>query len=321
MNTSQKSFVEHWSDFWQKMKSKEYEDAFSSARDNESQYSEYKKELMLMLLCSQSALNKREDAMLTLQKALDEQLFWSTDILDRIIDRSLKNIKDEDQFKLYYAKCDEILKALQKDAKPIYSIELAKSYQPEQALNLIVALHWRGAEGADLLKQHSSYLFSKGYSMLLPQSSQVYGVNEYCWDDYKLAVKEIQNHYNDVNNKYKIEGEDLIWMGASQGGGVALKMMLQNILSVDVNKFILLFPSVREKDVNEYISLLKSTDPTKGVYIYGEKDPGKELNRKIFDAAIDAGHQWKWIEIKGLHHNFPENMDGYFKESLDFLNM
>jgi len=94
MNTSQKSFVEHWSDFWQKMKSKEYEDAFSSARDNENQYSEYKKELMLMLLCSQSALNKREDAMLTLQKALDEQLFWSTDILDRIIDRSLKNIKD-----------------------------------------------------------------------------------------------------------------------------------------------------------------------------------------------------------------------------------
>lgn len=321
MNTSKQSFVQHWKDFWQKMKSKEYEEALSSAKEKESQYPDFKKECMLSILCAQSALNKKEDARLTLQRAMDEKLFWPTETLDQIKEKSLKNIKDEDGFKLYYEKCDEFIKTLRKEAKAIYSIKFAKNYLPEQMLKLIVALHWRGAKGVDLIKQHCNYLSSQNYSMLLPQSSQVFGLNEYCWDDYELAVKEVQKHFNEVSDQYKVDHENLMWFGASQGGVTALKMLLQNVLPVKADKFILLFPHVfRKEHVDEYIPLLKSADPVKGVFIYGEKDPGKELNKKIFDAAIDAGQDWKWIEIEGLHHGFPEHiMDVYFKEALEFL--
>ena len=63
-----------------------------------------------------------------------------------------------------------------------------------------------------------SKILDTGYAMLLPQSSQLMGEEQYCWDDYDLSVQEITAHYQQFAEQYQVQENTLILAGSSQGG-------------------------------------------------------------------------------------------------------
>ena len=57
----------------------------------------------------------------------------------------------------------------------------------------------------------------------------------------------------------------------------------------------------------------------KGFIITGEKDFYFQKVKELYEEAQKLKLQCKFVSIKGMGHNIPENFDTYLNEAIDFL--
>lgn len=182
---------------------------------------------------------------------------------------------------------------------------------------LLISLH-----GANMnLRQYRAnwkFLAGSEWLVALPQSSQLGGRDVFVWNDLDAAERELSEHYQALRQRGKFKPEHTVISGFSQGGRVAIRAALKQL--VPVNSFIVNCPYV--PDLEEMTALLDACQNRglRGYFLLGEEDPSctpgalqlqQEFEKRGFKCAVDV--------IPGLHHGFPENFPDVFQRALDFV--
>lgn len=152
------------------------------------------------------------------------------------------------------------------------------------------------------------------YVFGFPQSSQVFGCNTYCWDDMDISVKEITTMFNEFKEKFNSK-EDII-AGASQGGRLAIELVLNDIIAS--KGFIAVIPSIQ--NVAAFENLINENKKViKGYIITGDKDSFYNNVVELVKIFEKNNYQCRLIVKEGLGHFFPKDFTDLLKEAIEFV--
>ena len=295
---------------------KKYKEALKVAEIAYENYKDKIIETTFWLACFNSLLKKKDKTIKILNNALDNGIWWSPQLM--ISESDFDFIKKYKEFKEILERCRVFFEKAQSKAKPKCLLFHPEDFNSKKENKLFIAIHFRGSNAEEFEEYFKKSVLKRGYMLAVPQSSQIFTLNKFCWDNREIAKKEISNHYNEINNKYRLDEKETIIAGASQGGGLSLELALgENELHI--KKFISIIPGI--VDVSSYIPLLKSgvSKNIKGFIITGEKDFYFQKVKELYEEAQKLKLQCKFVSIKGMGHNIPENFEDYLNEALDFL--
>jgi predicted esterase len=233
-------------------------------------------------------------------------------------EKDLDSIRNRKEFKKILKKCSQIFEEKQKESKPEKLVFYPDNFDEKKKYPLFVALHWAGGN-AEEFSEYWKHVLKRGYILLVPQSSQLYGPKKYWWGNREKGRKEVIDHIIKIKERRNLVENNSIIAGASQGANLALIDLLLGDTPLNIQKFIGVIPPIH--DVSFYVPLLKN-GVRKGVRIYiiaGEKDIFTKKTKELYSEMEKAGLQCKLTIIPEIGHEFPLNFDDYIDEALDYL--
>ncbi|MGH0426896.1 DUF3089 domain-containing protein [Bacillus pretiosus] len=256
--------------------------------------------------CAYSVEGKGEEAIAILNGAMQKGIWWNPHTL--MYDEDLKVLQDKADFKVIVKKCEEIFKKQQLTADPKLF-----TYGNEKAKAGLFSLHWRGSNIDDFAPYWCEEEILHEYILGFSQSSQIHGMKSYSWDNHEIAIKDVMKTFNDFVNKYNLE--DIIIAGASQGGNIAIELVLKNMLATQ--KFIAVIPAIR--DVKAIESIVVSNDITnvEGCIVTGDKDLFYENTLQLMSMFEEYNVNCKLIVREGLGHLFPADFTQILKNIME----
>jgi predicted esterase len=169
-------------------------------------------------------------------------------------------------------------------------------------------IHGRGNSAVEF-SRHWQPLLDDGWTLIVPQSSQVYDSESWCWDDAELARAEVRQHWEDCRRKRGMDLAGMIVAGASQGG--VLAMEAANEAGVPWLSVIPSFP--RGYDVSP---LMAVPSHTVGAILLGENDPAAARARTVI-SQLDAGGVRVIVKtMQGAGHELPPDFCDFAAEAL-----
>jgi len=292
-----------------------YSEALQVAEEANARFKDEVSETSYWLACLNSVLHKEDKAIEILKGSLNADTWWSPKQLEK--EKDLDPIRNHKEFKEILEKCYQMIEEKQKESKPERLVFYPDKFDEKKKYPLFVALHWAGGN-AEEFSEYWKHVLKRGYILLVPQSSQLFGQKRYCWEDWEKAKNEITDHILEIEKHNLIE-DGIIIAGASQGANREIINFAFEDTPLNIKKFIAVIPPIR--DVSFYIPLLKN-GVRKGVRIYiiaGEKDIFAEKTKELYSEMEKAGLQCKLTVIPGIGHEFPSNFDDYIDEALDYL--
>ncbi len=292
-----------------------YSEAREVAEDAYARFKDEVSETSYWLACLNSVLHNEDKAIEILKSSLNAGIFWSPKQLEE--EKDFDPIRNLEEFKEILEKCSQIFEEKQTQAKPERLVFYPDNFDEKKRYPLFVALHWKGGN-AEKFSTHWKHVLKRGYILLVPQSSQLFGPKRYCWDDWEKAKNEITNHILEIEKHNLIE-DDIVIAGASQGANRGIINFAFEDTSLNIKKFIAVIPPIR--DVSFYVPLLENgaKKGVKGYIIAGEKDMFTENTKELHSEMEKVGIQCKLTVIKGMGHEFPSNFDDYIDEALDYI--
>jgi predicted esterase len=204
------------------------------------------------------------------------------------------------------------------EIEPEYIVRTPDQYKDSVKYPLFIALHGWG-ENAELF---TNYWYSeelrKKYIVLYPQSTQIVGMKNYCWNDSELSKKEVYSIYQEILQNYNVDESQIIIGGFSQGAGLAMEMGFMQT-NIPIKGFVSLCPPVTELYSEKEIKKGVNED-VRGVIITGDKDPSYQRQGEMVDLLRDNKLPVDYNVVKDLGHWFPEDLPKYIDNSLEFIN-
>lgn len=293
-----------------------YSEALKIAEEAYARFKDEVSETSYWLACLNSVLHKEDKAIEILESSLNAGTWWPPKQLE--MEKDLTPLKNREEFKEILEKCYQILEEKQKESKPEKLVFYPDNFDERRKYPLLVALHVKGGNAEESSK-HWKHVLKRGYILLVPQSSQLFGPKRYCWDDWDKSKNEVLSHINEIEGSHNIDEDSIVIAGASQGASVAIIDLVVGDTPLNLKKCIAVFPAV--DDLLFYIHLLESgaRRGVKGYILSGEKDYFLENTKKLYQEMVKAGIQCKLTIVPGLGHDFPSNFDDYIDEALDYL--
>lgn len=254
-----------------------------------------------------------------------ENIQKSADCIKNALDRGIWYPKpffeaqlDTEEFKELLPTWDELEQAAKKNAKPEWQIFLPKDYDPAKDYPLFIAIHGWGEDIKLFSKFWHSPVINERYIMAMPQSSQMVGSLNFCWNDREKTHQEIAQLYEHIKKLHRIDTGNIITGGFSQGATVALDMAL-NFDYVPLKGVISLNPS--KPEFFDEIAIVKAV--RKGIrfcIVTGDKDgdyPAQQEMKKEFDkygdlCSIAVRENWG--------HWFPEDLGQRLDDAVYYIN-
>ncbi|WP_166703555.1 DUF3089 domain-containing protein [Bacillus albus] len=256
--------------------------------------------------CAYSVEGKDEEAIAILNGAMQKGIWWNPHTL--MYDEDLKGLQDKPGLKAIVKRCEEIFKKQQLTANPeLYS------YGNEKAKTGLFSLHWRGSNINDFAPYWCEEEILSEYMLGFSQSSQIYGMNSYSWDNHEIAIKDVMTTFNEFTDKYKLG--DIIITGASQGGSIAIELALKNMLGTQ--KFISVIPAIRDVEAIERMVVSSQVANMKGYIITGDKDPFYENTLQLMSMFEKYNVDCNLIVREGLGHLFPKDFTQILKNIME----
>jgi predicted esterase len=183
---------------------------------------------------------------------------------------------------------------------------------------LLLALHGGGAN----VESHVSHWLAAvehGWLVALPQSSQVYAPGTFTWNDWEWAQQEVGARYAALCNEHSIDPNRVVVSGFSQGGGLALWLVLSG--AIKAQGLLLVGPFLDE--VSHIIPLLEKRVPD-GLRVYlvaGQRDRYCHgIVKQLANLLPAYGIMCKVDDYPDLEHSFPVDFEIKLPESLSFLD-
>ena len=254
--------------------------------------------------CMHSLLGNGEAALSALKDGLDEGQWWSPRKLDD--DGDLEPVRGSAGFAAVREECELRFLEAQARARP-HCMVLAPSTATWEPRTLLV-IHRRG-DTAPGFAAYWRQLVDQGWTLIVPQSSQVYDSAGFCWDDAEQARGELRAHLDDCRRKRGVQMEGMMIAGASQGGRLALE--LAHEAGVPWLSVIPFFPE--GYDVSPLIAVPAHT---RGAFLLGEHDPASVNARRVFAALESGGVRAVARTMKDVGHDFPDDFAAQAAEAL-----
>jgi predicted esterase len=264
------------------------------------------------------AVSKRVDeALEVFQKAIKKGYWYPVEALRK--DEDLSNLQQLPEFGLSLSICEKRQKEAMRDAGPERMIiQPVKSFSPHYPL--VIVFHGRNAN----LNESASYwkdLVNYGWMIALLQSSQVIGVDSFCWDDRELAVKETRQQFDEIIEGYSIDPDRIILSGFSQGGGLAIWLVLQR--KIPAAGFIAVSPylaEVKQLTNREYgLTPDASLRSPKGYLVTGDRDEHQSMFDDLEILLQTNGIEFIRERHTELGHEYPGNFSESFLQAVGFI--
>lgn len=181
---------------------------------------------------------------------------------------------------------------------------------------LLMAFHMRGSNLETTLPYWRTATRA-GITVAVPQSSQLFGPNEYEWTDTELAEQEALQSFRRVQAGYYIDTSQVVLAGASQGAALATKLALQGS-PIPARGFISVVGSERA----ETLALLlpgAAQRGVRGVLMTGEHDPARPSIEEVYRTLKEAGIEVRLEVIAGLGHDYPNDFELRLQAALAFV--
>lgn len=258
--------------------------------------------------CLRSLIGERQRAMDGLRAAMQAGLWWPAEWLDT--DPDLDALRGTAEWSALVAECQCCRARAQAQARCKLFVNAPLSAGPREALPCVFAIHWRG-DNALAFGEAWQWLAQRGYVLALPQSSQVFGIDTYCWDDLATAMSDLRELWAALAMAVPCDPERTCVAGVSQGGARALEF----VIKMDCRPLppvIAIVPWGTDP-----LSLVDSlgegrNQRLRGAIWTGTEDPGYEdakvLHRELQLRSCD----YELIVGNGLGHTLPKDFERSF---------
>lgn len=301
-------FIDFQERIFRYFKEQNYSKVRQEIQSSSKEFKRYNEKLMFWEACSYALEGKTHEALLALERGLIKGAWWNPDQL--LLDPDLKSLHGEERFKQIIKRCEQKRQSWNKNGR--YSLKVQGN--PEGKIGLFI-LHPRGGNVEDLIPYWmDEELLTKVY-FGFPQSSQVYDVRNYCWDDEDKAKEELKKLYEGFLASF--QGDQVLLCGVSQGGRLAIKEALCGNWQ-KVQGYIAVIPSLKVGESLEILSNLKG-DHMKGYIVTGDKDPffkeQEALKRALDEKLMICGMR----VTKDLGHFIPQDFQQILKDAISCI--
>lgn len=259
----------------------------------------------------QSLLNRPDDAVTILREGLSKGLWWNPQQFKS--DSDFVNLLGAPGFAEVLEQCKIALEMARTESQTKLRL-----YPSSNAISpLLVALHMRGGNSADSAP-FWEIATKNGWTVALPQSSQVYSMDGYCWDEVALLEREVADVLILLSTQHSLDVSSVVYGGASQGGMAAIYLALK----YGARGFVAVVPSFGSQVGRfEWEGLLETaaSKGVRGVVISGERDWALRPTQDAAKKMQHAGLQMSLEVVPNLGHDYPANMSERLKAALEFI--
>ncbi len=229
----EKEFIKAMNEVIELKKRQKYKDIITKSEEIKRNFPERARKPFLWQAAAYANLGSIDKSLDVLIAGADEGEWWNPESLLRI--EELKVLHHRKEFKRLLELGNEKVESHKSSYEPFLKVHKGNKESPS-----ILAYHWRGSTAEDFSEY---WLDHPNITYGFAQSSQLYEKNSFCWDDEDRTAIDCQTIQHDFN---PYQNGPLILAGASQGGMIALKQVLNN--EMDAVGFILFAPAVKDLD-------------------------------------------------------------------------
>lgn len=268
-------------------------------------------------VCLSSVAGDTEAALSALKEAVDQGIWYAVSNLRQ--DTDLGPLQGLPEFERLVEICRERSAAAQAAAMPTRLTlrpEAAAEATPAAASPLLITLHGNGGNARGSA-DHWRPAVRDGWTVVLPQSSQVWGADSYVWNDLDWGEREVRQHLAEIRQEFPVDPARTVLAGFSMGGGLATWMALGR--AIDARGFLVVGPFLN--DLGPLRQRVAEIQPTglRGYIIVGEEDRSFSKSQEI--AAIMRGRGLACeLEVHpGMGHEFPQDFEQSLRKGLAFI--
>ncbi len=189
-------------------------------------------------------------------------------------------------------------------------------YDPAKKYPLLVVLHGYGGGIASSKAQWTSDKLAQEFIVVYLQSSQIVGMGMFGWNDLGLAQQDLGTAYEKVIEQYSVDPDRVIIGGFSQGGMVAIKSTLKNVLPAA--GFIAHCPG---GGLSEGLTSAEAESAAqrglRGTILTGKIDHSQAEQKELVDLFKGADLPCRYIVIPDLGHWYPGDFAAHINTALE----
>jgi predicted esterase len=280
------------------------------------QYPENKSMIIYWIACFYTLLGENEKALEVLEEGIRHGAWWTKNTL--LTEPDIKELRENPRMLQIAEIGEERFNKKKTKCRPTLLIRTPKSYSENKKYPLLFVLHWRGGNNVDFEAYWNEIIVNNDIILCLFQSSQMYGDNQFCWDDESKGLLELQQVFRSLREKINIDLSKIVLAGASQGARLSFTAMLSEL--IPATGFIYAFPSIGDSIafINSFKSF-KSFQSIRGCIISGELDNFHKENELLSKILIDSGVNCQFLSYPDLGHYIPDNFNQILEESIDYV--
>ncbi|MCW1238659.1 alpha/beta hydrolase [Bacillus pretiosus] len=257
-----------------------------------------------------SAAGLEEEALQIMKEAIIDNGFWyGNEYL----------ISDDDLIPLHkfeeFHKIVQLCKEREELAKKTERADV-KYLESNKEGKLFIAMHG-DQENIEIIEPYWKSVLTQGYTLALPQSSQIQFSDGFVWDDIHRGKEELKEHYVTFLENHTVES--VIIGGFSAGARVALYTILQK--DIDVDGFIFVAPWLPEiEEWNELLGVLQNKN-IKGYIVCGDQDEDCfECTQQFVQLLRDKNIEHEFKVVPNLNHDYPKDFNELLKEAIEYID-
>jgi hypothetical protein len=260
-------------------------------------------------------LGRKRKAMKVLEQGFDRGAWWSP----KILRSNLSELKDHQDFPRILKMGEDRFRKAEQIAEAKLIVRTPKEPSDGTRHPLLLVLHGAHSNNFDCEPHWLSILDSKRLFLASLQSSQVVMGDHYVWDDREIALREIENAYSMLTERYRIDTSKVVLGGISAGAETALFAVFLN--RAPAKGFISVIPSVGAfiKEFVKNNSLPSIGTDLKGCIVAGEKDPRYGNVKIVYEFLSRKGVPIRLHSYSELGHSIPNDFDQVLVKSTEFI--
>ncbi|MFW9799753.1 MAG: alpha/beta hydrolase [Candidatus Thorarchaeota archaeon] len=264
----------------------------------------------------QAMLGEIEDSITTLEEAYDEGAWRTQESLDKF--PNIELLKASPRFRRIMKGFRTRHEEERKHSKVGWVVRTPPDYDSARHYPVLFALHWRGSNMKEFEPYWKEGVLRNDIVLVVPQSSQVIGHNEYTWNDVEAGLDDLEHCYNAVKEQIAIDSEVVLLGGASIGGMLALEAtFVQN--RFPVKGVIAVIPHhINADDLTTRIEELVERD-IRCCIVTGTEDSSYEPCKNLASIMEEQEMKHLLIESTGTGHIIPPDFDEMLNEMMPFL--
>lgn len=261
--------------------------------------------------CCYALQHEKDSAITWLEKTIELGAYKFSD------DEDFASLKEDKRFQELEKIAEQKIKELEsKEWLPV--IVLPEEFKEENQYPSIIALHGFGGNPVNLSKTLEPGVSPLDFILCCPYGSEIRGSTSFSWGDYEISEKRILEALEFLKENYKIDTENIILLGYSQGGARVFYTGLKN---PEVFSAIITVAASYGRDDKIFDDSLEheKVKDTKIYMMVGGKDRSLESNKWIEKTVKEKGISVRFVVFPELGHGFPPNSKEEIQKALTWI--